>query len=278
MMKSKLAGILAKLLIKGLMSFSRASRFKFAEFIAPIILKVAKKTRNRAIKNVTNAMPELTSEQANNVVIQSYKNIVFGVLECFWLDEVEMDIECDEQTLMLLNNSKGVSVATMHMSCYELPPFSMQKLIGKATTLSKVPTFIDSAQDIYRKANINVIDKNQPNAFLKLLQASRNGDAICLHADHYATDVDVTFFQRPTKAPCGSVMISAYSKVPLLLCYSILNPNGRYTVYFETVVDSYVENTPTAIKKALQKVYQRFEHIILEHPNQWYWSYNRWKE
>ena len=277
-MKHQIIDFLIKLFIKTLTCFSRKTRFKFSSFIAPLILKVSKKTRLRAITNVTNAMPQLTSAQVNAVVIASYKTIVFGVLECFWLDEIEMDIECDENTLMLLNNAKGVSVATMHMSCYELAPFSIQKLVGSATTLSKIPTFIKSAANIYKNANIKVIDKNKPNAFFSLLQASRKNEVICLHADHYATDVDVFFFNQQTKAPSGTAMISAYNKVPLLLCYPVLNDNGRYTVFFETVVDTYVENNPQAIESAVQQIYQKFETIITQHPNQWYWSYNRWRK
>jgi lauroyl/myristoyl acyltransferase len=277
-MKHQIIDFSIKLFIKTLTCFSRKTRFKFASFIAPLILKISKRTRLRAIANVTNAMPQLTSAQVNDVVIASYKTIVFGVLECFWLDEIEIDIECDENTLMLLNNTKGVSVATMHMSCYELAPFSIQKLVGSATTLSKIPTFIKSAANIYKNANIKVIDKNKPNAFLSLLQASRKNEVICLHADHYATDVDVCFFNQQTKAPSGTAMISAYNKVPLLLCYPVLNDNGRYTVFFETVVDTYVENNPQAIACAVQQIYHKFEAIITQHPNQWYWSYNRWRK
>jgi len=277
-MKHQLANFLIKLIIRILRCFSRSARFKFASFIAPIILKLSKRTRLRAIANVTNAMVKLNQTQVYELVVASYTTIVFGVLECFWLDEIEMDIECDEDTLMLLNNDKGVSVATMHMSCYELAPFSIQKLIGSATTLSKIPTFIKSAANIYADANIKVINKNQPNAFFSLLQASRKNEAICLHADHYATDVDVCFFNQQTKAPSGTAMLSAYNKVPLLLCYPVLNDSGRYTVFFETVVDTHVENTPQAIESAMQTIYQKFEAIITKHPSQWYWSYNRWKK
>lgn len=277
-MKYQIIDLLVKVLIKTLTFFSRSTRFKFASFIAPLVLKVSKKTRLRAISNVTNALPHLSPTQVNSIVINSYITIVFGVLECFWLDEIEMDIECDENTLRLLHSTNGVSVATMHMSCYELAPFSIQKLIGSATTLSKIPTFIKSAANIYKNANIKVIDKNKPNAFFRLLQASRKNDAICLHADHYATDVDVCFFNQQTKAPSGTAMISAFNKVPLLLCYPVLNDDGRYTVYFETIVDTYVDNNPQAIADAVQRIYQKFEVIITQHPNQWYWSYNRWKK
>lgn len=276
-MKFQITDLIIRSFLFVLKRFSRLSRQRFVNAIIPLVLKLAEKTRRRAFDNITNAMPHLTAQQADDLVFASYKVIAYGVLECFWLDELEIDIKCDENTLRLLNNPTGVSVATMHMSCYELAPLAINKIVGSVTTLSKLPKFMPSAAAIYQKANINVIDKNEPNSLFHLLGAARNGAAVCLHADHYSKEVDVTFFGRSTKAPSGSAIISAYSKVPLLLCYPVLNDDGRYTVYFETIVDSYVDNNPVAISQAINTIYKSFEAIILKHPTQWYWSYNRWR-
>nr|WP_177208087.1 lipid A biosynthesis acyltransferase [Pseudoalteromonas denitrificans] len=267
-----------RFLIKVLRLFTRAIRKKIAFFIAHKILKFSKKTRLRAISNISNAMPWLREEQVEKIAFSSYQTIVFGVMECFWLNDVDIDIECDEKTLELLNNPGGVSIATMHMSCYELVPFSVQQLTGAVTTLSKIPKFVKSAGEVYQDANINVIDKNQPNAFMKLLQASRKKQVICLHSDHYAKDVNVSFFNQKTGAPGGAAMLSAYSKVPLLLCYPILKSNGRYTVYLETIFAKSLDNSKESIAVGMQTIYDRFEKIILQYPEQWYWSYNRWRD
>ena len=253
--------------------FSRSVRRNIIFFVAVGILKLAKKTRLRAVKNVAEAMPGWSAEEVEKIVYKSYQHIVFGVAECFWLEDIEMDIECSEATLKLLHNLKGCSICTMHMSCYEAAPFAIQKLLGSSTTLSKIPKFIKGATKVYQRANINVVDKSDPNGFFKLLQASRNCESICLHGDHYAKDVEVTFFGRPTQAPSGSAMISAYSKVPLLLCYAVLQDNGRYKVQIDTIVENHVVNTKAGIAQAIEHVYARFEEVISLHPEQWYWSY-----
>lgn len=224
-------------------------------------------------------MPELNKNQVEKLALTSYKNIVFGVFECFWLTELEKKIQitCDEQTLELLHHTNGVSIATMHMSCYELAPFAIQKLLGSVTTLSKIPPFVQSAKACYQRANITVIDKNQPHALLALMTAARKKQAICLHADHYAKEVPISFFSQQTSAPSGAAMLSAYGKSPLLICYCILKEDGHYQVTLETLRSLPVEYNKPAIAQATQALYSRFEQIIRQHPEQWYWSYNRWR-
>ncbi|WP_340679017.1 lysophospholipid acyltransferase family protein [Paraglaciecola sp.] len=277
-MKYAFINLLIRAVIVTLRLFSRVTRQRVAFFIARMILRCSPKTRNRGIKNIINAIPSLTASEAKNMLFDSYQTIAFGVSECFWLSDIKIDIVCDEHTLALLNNVKGVSVATMHMSCFEAAPVAVEKLTGSVTTLSKIPAFLKFAEQVYQQANISVINTAEPNAFIKLLEVSRNYAAVCLHSDHYAKNVEVEFFNKTTGAPSGAAMVSAYNKVPLLLCYAILQGNGRYKVTIETISEQPVANSRVEITAAMQNIYQRFEQIILQYPEQWYWSYNRWRD
>jgi KDO2-lipid IV(A) lauroyltransferase len=276
-MKNSLANMLINLTIYFFKLFDRSQRQKMAKFIARKILRHAKKTKSRAMSNISLALPTLSAIEVEALALESYENIVCGIFECFWLDEVEIDIECDEATLELLHNEKGAAVATMHMSCYEIAPIIIERLVGNATTMSKIPAFITSASDIYKKSNIKVINSNAPHPFIELLRATKENNVICLHTDHFSTNVPVTFFGRKTSAPSGIAMVSAYQKVPLLICYATLQANGRYKAVLETVTEVPVENNELAITQAIDTIYQRFEEIIRIYPEQWYWSYNRWR-
>jgi lauroyl/myristoyl acyltransferase len=276
-MKNTIVSIFINMIMWVLKLFKRTQRQKFARILAKLIFKSSKKTQKRAVSNITLALPNLTETQVEKLALESYKNIVCGVLECFWLDELDIDMECDESTLQLLHHEDGAAVATMHMSCYEIAPVAIERLVGKVTTMSKIPSFVKSAADIYKKSNIMVIDAKNSNAFMQLLQATKEKDVICLHADHFSKNVPVKFFGRATSAPSGIAMVSAYQKVPLLICYAILQKNGRYKVVLETINSGQVENNTQAITQAMDAIYHRFEEIIKAHPKQWYWSYNRWR-
>lgn len=277
-MKNGITSLAISVFVALLRAIHRPTRQKIIFAIATIILKLAPKTRDRAIQNVKRAMPLLSDDSIESLVCKSYKNIVFGVTECFWLDELKLDIECSEDTLRLLHSPKGCSICTMHMSCVEVAPLAIQKLVGEITTLSKIPRVLKGKHSIYRRANINVIDKADTDSLFRLLEATRAGSPICLHGDHYASDVDITFFGQTTQAPSGPAMLSAYGKVPLLLCYAVLQDNGHYKVFIETIVASHVLNTKVDVRNAVEEMYRCFERVIAKYPEQWCWSYKRWRD
>lgn len=256
--------------------FPRTSRRTFAFFIAKAIFLLAQRTRKRAMSNIVAAMPNLTQKEAKKIALRSYKNIVFGVLECFWLEELEIEYCFDDEVNQLLASGNGLMVATMHMSCYEIVPFALQRLTQRSTTLSNVPEFASSARQVYEQAGIDCIHKKQPNAFLDLLQALKNHSVVSLHSDHFANDLSVSFFGRKTGAPSGVAMLSAIAKVPLLVGYAVLNRDGKYQVSIE-LLDSLSEKVRADPNLTMQHIYQKFEQIILQYPEQWYWSYKRWR-
>lgn len=276
-MKNQLKGRVIDLIILLFKALSRRQRKRVAFSLATLILKLAKKTRLRAIANISNAMPHLSHEEVEHLAFTSYQNIVFGVLECFWLDQVTFDFHISSSAQKILDSGAGVSVATMHMGCYEAVPFALQALTQRSSTLSKIPKFLTCAQQVYQRMGVQCIDKHETGGIFHLLKAINNQRVVSLHSDHYASDTELTFFGRKTGAPCGAAILSAYGRVPLLLSFAILQPDGRYKVYIETVNSTCVQHDQASYHLAMKQVYQRFEEIILQYPEHWYWSYKRWR-
>jgi len=268
---------LIQLLISVFKLFPRTGRRTFARGTAWLIFNLAKKTRLRAQANISRAMPYLNNHEVRLTAIDSYKNIVHGVLECFWLDELEFEFDIDEKTRAILNSGRGVSIATMHMGCYEIVPFAIQALTQRSSTLSNIPDFLHCAKKVYAQADIHCINKKESGAFLQLLKGIRQNRVVSLHSDHYADDMELNFFSQKTGAPCGAAMLSAYGKTPLLLSYGILLPNGKYKIYIETLSQEPVGPSKDSLQQAMKDIYRRFEHIILQYPEHWYWSYKRWR-
>ncbi len=263
--------------LAGFKKLSRSSRRKLCFSLARTVLKLANKTRHRGIANISAAMPHLTEQEVEALAFISYQNIVFGVVECFYLDQVDFEYQISAEADAILKQGQGASVATMHMGCYEVVPFAMQVLTKRSSTLSKIPVFMPDGKKIYREMGIDCIDKNDSDSLFQLLKAINNKQVVSLHSDHYAKDTQLTFFGRETGAPCGAAILSAYGKVPLLLSFAILQPNGAYKVYVEVIRDTQVETNTDSIHKVTCEIYQRFEQIITEYPEHWYWSYKRWR-
>ena len=257
---------------------NRATRKKIAFVIARIIFAVSPKTRNRSINNLRIAMPhESSDDRIRYLAITAYQHIVFGVLENFWFEDVEYTFEMDTATKALIASGVPISIATMHLSCYEAVPFALQKLTGRVTTLSKIPKFAAGLYSVYEKNGVRCVDKSQGGAFFSLLSNTSSNGVVCLHSDHFGSDTEVEFFQQKTGAPAGSAMLSAYAKTPLLIAYAVLEKNNTYTVHIEMVSQSPVGKSPIAFQFAMQTIYRQFETIILTYPEQWCWFYKRWQ-
>ncbi|MFT5997505.1 MAG: lauroyl/myristoyl acyltransferase [Glaciecola sp.] len=257
---------------------NRAARKKIAFGIARIIFAVSPKTRKRSINNLRIAMPDQVSDDSiQYLAVTAYQHIVFGVLENFWFEDLKYTFEMDTATKALIASGVPLSIATMHLSCYEAVPFALQKLTGRVTTLSKVPKFAAGLYSVYAKNGVSCVDKSQEGAFFSLLgEASSNG-VVCLHSDHFGSDTKVEFFQQKTGAPAGAAMLSAYAKTPLLIAYAVLQKNNTYTIHIETVSQFPIGKSPKAFQFAMQTIYRQFETIIYKYPEQWCWFYKRWR-
>ncbi|AGH44228.1 hypothetical protein [Paraglaciecola psychrophila] len=202
---------------------NRQTRKKIAFGIARIIFALSPKTRKRSINNLRVAMTDQSSEdRIQYLAITAYQHIVFGVLEIFWFEDLEYTFEMDKETKAIIASGVPLSIATMHLSCYEAVPFALQKLTGRVTTLSKVPKFAAGLFSLYAKNGVCCVDKSQAGAFFSLLRKISSNGVVCLHSDHFGSDTDVEFFQKKTGAPAGPVMLSAYAKTPLLVAYAVL--------------------------------------------------------
>jgi len=271
-----------KLLIFTLSKLSRMNRKKLITNIGRSILHFAKKTRLRTIANISKAMPELSIKEVTDLAFDAYGNCAFGVAESFWLAEIEPEIFCDEDTLRILQSGQGACIATMHLGCYEAVPLAVAKFANHSVTLTNIPSFLDETMAFYSAVNITAINKKSANAFSELLTSASSNAYISLHCDLYANQTEVSFFGQQTKAPSGVVLLAKMTNKPLLLAYAIYQDDGQVQVFFETInltkkVDGqrFVEQT---VDQLMSVIYQRFEEIIKQYPNQWYWSYNRWKK
>jgi KDO2-lipid IV(A) lauroyltransferase len=277
-----------KWFVKGLLAMPHNTRRNSIKRLGKLILRCAKKTRQRAISNIQNALPALSMAEVETLAYDAYANCAFGVAESLWLEQLEPDIFCDEATLKILQSGEGACIATMHLGCYEAVPLAVQKFSGKSVTLTNIPHFIEDGMQFYAKANIVAVNKNDTDAFATLLRHTCSNAYISLHSDLHANQIELDFFDRKVKAPAGIAMLSKMTKKPLLLAYAVYQDDGKIQVFFETIIDKYsktndhattmtadISNQP--VEQIMSHIYQRFEQIIKQYPDQWYWSYNRWR-
>jgi len=258
-------------------SLSLRRRRRLGGWIGGLIYNNAKKARTRSQANIKRAMPHLSEQHVDELGLKAYRCIVAGVLDCFCLSSLPVEFVLSPQAEKTLSSDKGAVVATLHMSCYELVPYFVQRYATTSTTLSKIPPFLTFAQKVYSEAGIQCVNKNEKGAIFKLIKAALAGHVVTLHGDHYASEVPVSFFSQATSAPAGVAMLSAVADKPILIGYGLWRED-RYQIVIESFAHKSRDKTPEAYRQVTQAIYDRFEQIILANPEQWYWSYNRWRK
>lgn len=268
-----------ELLTGGLARLPMGWRRGFAHGLAPWLLRLSPRTHRRTLANLAEALPGLDCGARARVAREVSQHICQGVLDGFWLEQLQLDIEYgDAQAREILLAGEGASVATLHMGCYEVVALALQRLTGRCTTLSNIPPWLSRGERLYQRVGIACVRKKQTGAFFKLLEAARGGQYIALHADHHGRDLPVRFFGRATRAPAGALLLSALARKPLLLGYAWQEAPGHYRVRFETLEATPLRRHNAELCAALQRLYTRFEQVIQERPAHWDWSYKRWRE
>ncbi|UAA39267.1 lipid A biosynthesis acyltransferase [Paraneptunicella aestuarii] len=242
-----------------------------------LILKHSSKARNRAVQNILRAYPELNNDDVLALAYKSYARICYGAFQILRLNSLRLEIHCDEQAKNMLQSEPGVCVATLHSACYEAVPLAVSLLSNKASTLSKIPPYLNFAKNIYIAAGIQCFNKNSNGSFIELLKAAKQGRNVVLHSDHFANDVPVRFFGEDTSAPAGIAMLSAMAKKPVLIGYACYDENFVCHVHLEVFSEQHCSQNTDAMQQLTQGMYGRFEQLIRQHKEDWYWSYNRWR-
>lgn len=257
--------------------FPRQQRQTLLSGISRLIFRFAERTRVRCLENIARANPNMSTQEIAALAKKSYANIVLGVTETFWLEDIDLQVHFGEGVEDILRQSKPVVVAAMHMGCCEAVPLAVEQVTSRSTTLSNIPKNMPFASELYKNVGIKVIDRNKKNSFFDVLKAARSGEVVSLHSDFHGTEVELEFFGHKTGAPAGIATLSALANASVLIAYSVYDEDATCHVYFELFSEAPASKAKEQMYDMVRQMYKRYEEIIRQHPDNWYWSYNRFR-
>ena len=145
----------------------------------------------------------------------------------------------------------------------------------------KIDAFIRERRLRYGKALSIASEEGGIRAILRAL--ARN-EIVVLAVDQSAgppEGIPVPFFGRPAGTHTGAARIALSQNLPLLPAFSCRLPCGSHRVRFGPLLD-FPSGTslsdPEKIAEMTGRMTALTEEQIREHPEQWIWMHNRWKE
>lgn len=199
-----------------------------------------------------------------------------------WLDPMTCLAKChsnDEDVITAaLNEGKGILYLTPHLGCFEITARALIKH-GPITVMFRPPrqAFMEPAMVASRDMpGLHAVPASV-RGIREFMRALKRGEAIGMLPDQVPSSGDgiwAPFFGQPAYTMTLAAKLTLQSKVPVVLTAGERLPRGKgWRIHYMRLAipdNPSLENTVFAINEAMEQLIQRF-------PEQYLWSYNRYK-
>ena len=244
---------------------------------------ILKKRRLITIKNISYAFPKMKYSDWERIAKQSYISMAMSYIEFFWsvqlLRSGRIILDNRETLDEAVQCGKGVVMVSLHLGNWELGctlgAFGYK--IYDVARRQNNPFFNKIVEDRREENGLKVVYKGE--GARKYLQIFKKEKAILiLPADQHDTDVPVVFFGKQTTAPRGPAMFAVKFGAPLVLTYVYRDANNNHHIKVDKEIAVVAGATvDDSVKNTMQSIYQEYERVIREHPEQYFWMHNRFK-
>lgn len=174
-----------------------------------------------------------------------------------------------------LAQGKGLIIVTPHLGCFEITAQYISSHIP-VTCMYRVPklVWLDKVMRAGRERGQMKLARADIGGVRTLFKALKRGEAIGLLPDQVPGNGEgewADFFGRPAYSMTLVNRLVEASGATILMCYAERLPRGRgFDLYFSALTLDQ-QSSPT------QQINRAVEQIIFRVPEQYLWSYNRYK-
>lgn len=246
------------------------------------------KHKNIAYRNIRFVFhKEKASSEIKRIAKQAFENFgqnLFEILALKKIDKkyIEKYIRIEGRHFIdeALSRNKGLIFVTLHLGNWEISNaacglfYQPYNVIVKEQKHGRLNSLLDS----YRKSfGVNTVGVN---SLKDIIRALENNEIVSIVSDHGAGESDalIEFFGRKALMPQGAVRLAAKFKAPLIFAY-IARISGPYQKIVLEPFNSFVDtgDKEKDLEVNLREINKRFETYIRQYPEQYLWSYKRWK-
>lgn len=277
------------LLVHGLAGRAPLSTVRrFGAALGGLAHKVAKRPRQLALNNMSQALPETTEAARQAWTRQCFAHYGSHFAEVIaaarWQQadvERRFDVEGLEHLETAQREHGGYFLTTGHYGSQELALYPMSFVVENLYGVARPPNnpFVaDALERIRGRFGAQIIEKY--GAAHRMLNAQRRGGHVAVIIDQYvrpSAGVQVPFFGRPAWTSVTLAMLSARAKVPVIHFTCLPEGKERYSLRFRPGLmpigkdrDAWTEMTRLYMAEV--------EKDIRQAPQYWLWMHRRWRE
>lgn len=244
------------------------------------------KRKNMAIENIKRG---LAVDESQATLIAKRSTTRFGkmVIDVLYMSKLTPEtikkyvkLEGHEHLTEALSYGRGAIVATSHSGNWELfgaalamHGFPLVSVAQKQTN-SDMDHFIN---ELRTSSGMEMIYKTGVRDMVKILGEGRVV-GILMDQDAGKEGIMVEFFGRLASTPQGAAALGRLKDCPIVPIFITENDDGTHTGTLHPPI--WVEKTSDRTQDILsttQKLTNIIEEHIRNHPHEWFWLHNRWK-
>ncbi len=273
----------------------RAMPLKMATgFSASIWRFIAPKTRRhrRAIKNLTKAMPEITSAEREAIALAMWDNLGRVMAETFLLDRLIKDpsrFEFENPALVSRYRDKmgPVVIAAPHMGNWEVAVLPLHAIKARAAGVYRivenpyVDRWLRNKRSALYPGGLFATKSDEGMATVMRIAAHlRAGGALGMLADLVDwKGVQVPFFGHMMWATVAPAWLARRAGTRLFVGRCIrVGKESRFKISCKEIKVQRTDKPDEDIRAMTAAIQKEFEAWIREHPEQWMWSNKRWQD
>ena len=249
-----------------------------------LMWRFAKKRRQRTIDNLKLAFPEKPQSEietiAKNVFVhfgRTSTDFLAGAYRTIHDFESTTEIIGREYLDQAMANGKGTLLITGHFGNWERASAWMSlvgyplNVIARDADDKGVNSIVN---DLRRKPGTKVIARGQ--AARQVLQKLKANEIVGIIPDQNASDIFIPFFGHPAGTALGAGVFHTRTHATIVPVVCVYNSTNNYTMTFYPPLEPITpEETPG--EGLMRAIHIWLEERIREHPEQWLWMHDRWR-
>lgn len=287
----RLAYLAMRLLSMVMHWFPVNTNLRWARGLGFVWYRLDHKHRARALANLANCFPEMTTSQRQRIAQRSVQHMFMLAVEVLfttrlvrletWRDFVE--IENFRQTLALLvDRNRGLILLTGHYGNWEILGYVLATLGFETTSVARPldnPYLSDWLFGVRERQGQKMIGKF--GATEEIVQLLDNHRVVAFVADQNAGSkgIFVDFFGRKASTYKSIGLLAMQYETPIVIGYARrLNDRFHFRVSVQDVIfpeDWKMQDDP--LRYITQRYTRAVEDFVRAEPDQYLWTHRRWK-
>jgi KDO2-lipid IV(A) lauroyltransferase len=260
----------------------------FADHWSWLVILCAPRRQRMADANLAASFPLLTPQERRGIIRRSIRSVSRTMLELFMLprlsaEDLERLIETPDLTPLreAAQSGDGVIFITAHFGNWEFLAAHVAHQVAPLTVIARDATHRGTAHMINaarQSHGLHIVGRRDTREMLRVLNA---GGLLGMLPDQHAAEggMLMDFLGRPAWTFTGPALLASRTGARVFATFCIRDFNGPFKMMLLPELKLVrTDDREADVVANTRLISDAIEQAIREHPDNWLWLHNRWKE